>query len=164
MPILLKRVLMAALFTVTLSACSEHGEGGYGKGEHGKESSESKDSVDNNNADRWYTESMVSQGKPLYQANCAQCHGGFGQGSPDWRKPTDDGRYLPPPLNGTGHAWHHSLDQLRGVIKYGRGPGVPSDMPAWGEKLSDEEINAVMAWFQSRWPDEIYQVWSRPKH
>ncbi len=114
--------------------------------------------------ERWYTQEMVNQGKPIYQANCAQCHGGFGQGDANWRKPTEDGRYLPPPLNGTGHAWHHPMDQLRGVIKHGRGPDVPSDMPAWGQKLSDEEIDSVIAWFQSRWPDEIYQAWSRPKH
>ena len=113
---------------------------------------------------RWYTKEMVNQGKPLYQANCAQCHGGFAQGNPDWRKPTDDGRYLPPPLNGTGHAWHHSLAQTRDVIKNGRGPDVPSDMPAWGSKLSDQEVDAIIAWFQSRWPDEIYQAWARPKH
>ncbi len=115
-------------------------------------------------AERWYTQEMVNQGKPLYQENCAQCHGGFGQGNPDWRKPTADGRYLPPPLNGTGHAWHHPLDQLRGVIKHGRGPDVPSDMPAWKDKMTDQEIDSVIAWFQSRWPDKIYQAWSRPKH
>ena len=111
----------------------------------------------------WYTQDMVPQGKKLFQQNCAQCHGGFAQGNPNWRQPLDNGRYLPPPLNGSGHAWHHPLDQLRGVIKYGRGPDIPSDMPAWGDKLNDQEIDSVIAWFQSRWPDEIYQAWSRPK-
>ena len=32
-------------------------------------------------------------------------------------------------------------------------------MPAWGEKLSDAEIKAIVAWFQSLWPEEIYSAW-----
>jgi len=32
-------------------------------------------------------------------------------------------------------------------------------MPAWEGKLSDDDIEAVIAWIQSRWPEEIYQAW-----
>jgi len=32
-------------------------------------------------------------------------------------------------------------------------------MLAWGEKLSDEEMIAVIAWFQSKWSDQIYAAW-----
>ena len=115
------------------------------------------------NPDRWYTQEMVQQGKTIYQQNCAQCHGESAQGALDWRTPDSGGRYLPPPLNGSGHAWHHPLPQLRDVIKNGRGPDTPSDMPAWKAKLSDSEIDSVIAWFQSHWPDEIYQAWNRRK-
>ncbi len=34
-------------------------------------------------------------------------------------------------------------------------------MPPFNEKLSAEEIDAVIAWFQSLWSDEIYTVWVR---
>lgn len=113
---------------------------------------------------RWYNANQVAEGKQLFQKYCAECHGAFAQGNPNWRQPKDDGRYLPPPLNGTGHAWHHPLGQLRDVITNGRGPDVPSDMPAWKEKVNPQQVDALIAWFQSRWPDEIYQAWSRPKH
>ena len=32
-------------------------------------------------------------------------------------------------------------------------------MPAWGGKLSDQDIDAVIAWFQSLWPDAVYGEW-----
>ena len=32
-------------------------------------------------------------------------------------------------------------------------------MPAWKDKLSDEDIDAVIAWMQSVWPEEIYRAW-----
>lgn len=145
-----KSIWLVMLASVFLVACSDN-------------SAQSK-SVNSVSHDRWYNQSMVKQGKELFQQNCAQCHGAFGQGNSDWRQPTAEGRYLPPPLNGTGHTWHHPLNQLRDVIKNGRGPDVPSDMPAWGNTLDDEEIDAIIAWFQSRWPDEIYQAWNRSRH
>ncbi|MFG1491011.1 cytochrome c, partial [Oceanospirillum sp. HFRX-1_2] len=99
------RILMI-LSLGLLAACSDNDESNDGKmADHSAMNSGSMVKVE-----RWYTQEMVNQGKPLYQENCAQCHGGFGQGNPDWRKPTEDGHYLPPPLNGTGHAWHHPLD------------------------------------------------------
>lgn len=155
------RVIFSLLLVVGLiAACSDNSA----TNEQRKQSSETNAAIKSSDTGRWYSAAMVEQGKGVFQQNCAQCHGGFGQGNPDWRQPTADGRYLPPPLNGSGHTWHHPLDQLRQVIKYGRGPDIPSDMPAWGEKLSDQEIDAVIAWFQSRWPEPIYQAWNRPKH
>jgi mono/diheme cytochrome c family protein len=32
-------------------------------------------------------------------------------------------------------------------------------MLAWKDKLNDEEIEAIVAWFQSQWPDEVYAAW-----
>jgi mono/diheme cytochrome c family protein len=32
-------------------------------------------------------------------------------------------------------------------------------MPAFKDQLADRQINDIIAWFQSRWPDEIYQAW-----
>lgn len=104
---------------------------------------------------RWYSFEQVGEGGRLFAARCATCHG---QGAVGWRQPSPDGRYPAPPLNGTGHAWHHPLQMLFRVVKDGS-PGGQGNMPAWGAKLSNAEILAVIAWFQSRWPEKVYRTW-----
>lgn len=98
------------------------------------------------------------QGATLYAANCAVCHGARAEGASNWQKPGADGKYPAPPLNGTGHAWHHPLAVLKTTIKGGT-LRLGGSMPAWGDKLSDEDIEAIIAWFQSHWPAEIHQSW-----
>jgi mono/diheme cytochrome c family protein len=44
------------------------------------------------------------------------------------------------------------------VVKNGS-PGEQGTMLAWGEKLSDDDMIAAIAWFQSKWPDQIYAAW-----
>ncbi len=100
----------------------------------------------------------VARGGEIFQEHCAQCHGAQAQGAPDWRRPDASGAYPAPPLDGTGHAWHHPSAMLRHVIRNGS-PGGGA-MPAWKEKLTDEDIDAVIAWFQSKWPVEVYAAWS----
>ncbi|KAF0191432.1 MAG: cytochrome c class IC:cytochrome c class I [Gammaproteobacteria bacterium] len=101
---------------------------------------------------------LIATGQQVYRANCAQCHGEGAEGATNWRQPGAGGRYPAPPLNGTGHAWHHSTAVLTHMIKNGSEAGR-GDMPAWGGKLSDDEIRAVIAWFQSLWPDPVYAAW-----
>ena len=107
---------------------------------------------------RWYGFSQVSQGARVFAEHCAECHGKGGEGHPAWRQVGPDGRYPAPPLNGSGHAWHHPLKMLFYVVKHGS-PGGQGNMPAWQDKLSDDAIVAAIAWFQSRWPETIYQAW-----
>jgi mono/diheme cytochrome c family protein len=109
---------------------------------------------------RWYKFEHVSLGGRIFQESCAACHGKAGEGAPDWRKFGPDGKLPAPPLNGTGHAWHHPLKMLLHVVKNGS-PGGQGNMPAWKEQLSDAEILAAIAWFQSRWPDQIYAAWMK---
>jgi mono/diheme cytochrome c family protein len=100
----------------------------------------------------------VTRGARLYQDHCAVCHGAQAQGAPNWQSKGPDGKPQPPPLDGAGHAWHHPGSWLRDMIKQGtvrRG----GNMPSWEGKLSNADIEAVIAWIQSRWPDEIYQSW-----
>lgn len=101
----------------------------------------------------------LAQGQALYQRNCARCHGRSAQGAPNWRQPDAAGRYPPPPLNGSGHTWHHPLAQLRAVIREGTMPR--GNMPAWGGRLDDRQIDAIIAWLQSKWPRELFQAWER---
>lgn len=118
----------------------------------------SRDMVPAELVERWYASQHVSQGAKVFQENCAACHGKQAEGAPEWRQVGPDGKYPAPPLNGTGHGWHHPLRVLFQVVKKGS-PGGLGNMPAWGGKLSDDEIIAAIAWFQSQWPDQIYAAW-----
>ena len=66
----------------------------------------------------------------------------------------------PPPLNGTAHAWHHPRKALIYTIKNGT-QAIGGNMPAWKDKLTDDEIESIILWFQSKWPDELYQAWAQ---
>ena len=51
----------------------------------------------------------IFKGMKLYAENCAACHMGNLAGHEEWDKSLDeDGHRRAPPLNGTGHTWHHS--------------------------------------------------------
>ena len=100
----------------------------------------------------------LALGERLFQANCASCHGAQAEGNENWRQRELSGRFPAPPLNGTGHSWHHSTEVLMDVISNGR-PGGQSNMPAWKDKLSEAEIAAIVAWFQSQWPQPVYDAW-----
>ena len=107
----------------------------------------------------WYSKQLVSQGEQLFLQNCATCHGQNAESTPDWKKTDVNGNYPPPPLNGTAHAWHHDLDLLRRTIREG-GAKLGGQMPAFEGVLNAEEIDSVIAFFQSKWPDDIYQRWA----
>lgn len=100
----------------------------------------------------------VQRGKIVYQTNCANCHGQNGESKPGWRKVGPDGKYPPPPLNGDAHTWHHSTDTLTKTIREGSPPEI-GNMPGWGNKLTDEEIDDVIVWITSIWPAEVYGIW-----
>jgi len=108
---------------------------------------------------RWYSPEQLDTGDQLFQQNCAGCHGANAELTIDWKKTDSNGRYPPPPLNGTAHAWHHALAQLKQTILRG---GVPLGgvMPAFESKLNDAEIDAVISYFQSKWPAQTYQKWA----
>ena len=61
-----------------------------------------------------------------------------------------------PPHDDTGHTWHHSDRMLFQITKGGVGavvPGYESDMPAFGEDLTDAEIAAILVYIKSTWPE-----------
>ena len=109
-------------------------------------------------AGRWYTQIQVDQGRQLFLANCAECHGAAAQGTADWQTVQADGTYPPPPLNGTAHTWHHKLKGLKTTLKTGGAP-YGGTMPGFADKLTDAQQDAVISYFQSRWNDKIYQAW-----
>ncbi|MFC1680885.1 disulfide isomerase DsbC N-terminal domain-containing protein [Pseudomonadota bacterium] len=110
--------------------------------------------------ERWYDAEHVSNGERIFGRSCAGCHGVNGEAAADWEKTDSDGFLPPPPLNGTAHTWHHPLDALRHTVKAGgvRGGG---SMPAFEGVLTDGDVDSVLAYVQSMWPDEIYEDWAR---
>jgi len=115
-------------------------------------------SVANAKDARWYNQDQVEQGQKVFQENCAVCHGKDGASTPNWREKGIDGKFPPPPLNGTAHTWHHPLFQLKRTIREG-GVKFGGNMPSFQDKLTTEQISAVIAFFQSKWNDEIYKNW-----
>lgn len=115
--------------------------------------------VSKHNDGRWYSQAQVAQGQSLFAQNCARCHGDNAEGlAADWRKPTAEGFYPPPPLNGTAHAWHHKMSALKFTIREG-GVKLGGQMPGFGDTLGEQEQEAIIAFIQSFWTDEIYNAW-----
>ena len=97
----------------------------------------------------------AQDGARLYTENCANCHGANLEGQPDWMVRKPDGKLPAPPHDATGHTWHHSDRQLLMIVRDGLGaiaPGYVTDMPAFGDRLTDEEIGAILDFIKSTWP------------
>ena len=106
----------------------------------------------------WPSDLMeLAIGRSVHRTYCAECHGIQGEGAPNWQQQNFDGTFPPPPHDSTGHAWHHSDDYLYRIIRDGgqfleqEMPGFTSVMPAWGDSLSPEEIQAVITYIKSLW-------------
>lgn len=100
------------------------------------------------------TDATIQLGAQIYARNCATCHGAELEGQPDWRRRREDGRMPAPPHDDTGHSFHHADRDLFKITKLGVEavvPGYESDMPAFGDLLSDEEIRAVLGFIKSTW-------------
>ena len=104
---------------------------------------------------------QVRLGRQVYQATCAVCHGANAEGAPNWMTPDAQGNQLASPHDDSGHTWHHSDRVLYEMIRDGmRDPLRPDSafrMPAFGNRLSDSEIRAVIAYFRSLWSPEHRQ-------
>lgn len=82
---------------------------------------------------------VLAEGEALYAESCATCHGDDREGFVQPAVPA-------PPLDGSAHSWHHSDEQIIGLIRRGG-----SMMPAVGANWNDEEIEAVLAFVKSGW-------------
>lgn len=103
----------------------------------------------------------VALGKTLYAKHCAACHGTNLEGQRDWKIPLPSGRMPAPPHDASGHTWHHADGVLFRITRDGPaavvGGGYRSDMPGFGNVMSDNEIRAVLAFIKSTWPEQERQ-------
>jgi mono/diheme cytochrome c family protein len=90
------------------------------------------------------TQARAEQGRQLYLAQCASCHG-----TPDTPPP------LPaaPPHTIEGHTWHHAdRDLFDWVLDR---PPLATQMPGFRGILTDAEVLAVLAYIKSTWPEDV---------
>lgn len=108
----------------------------------------------------------IALGETVYANNCASCHGVDLEGEPDWQTPNADGTFKAPPHDDSGHTWHHPDAYIRDRIVNGTNDldanlQAKSNMPAYGDSLSDAEIDAVMVFIKSRWSPEVQEMQSQ---
>lgn len=92
---------------------------------------------------------LAERGRVLYEAHCESCHGGATGGSL---------RDIPPPHNANGHTWHHADQQLIDMTL----SGIPFSledvrMPAFKGKLTEDEVEAILAYIKTWWTEEQRQ-------
>jgi mono/diheme cytochrome c family protein len=99
----------------------------------------------------------MTLGRTIYAEHCASCHGANLEGQRDWKSPLASGRMPAPPHDASGHTWHHPDGVLFRITKEGPaavvGDGYQSDMPGFGNVMSDDEIRAVLTFIKSTWPE-----------
>jgi mono/diheme cytochrome c family protein len=93
------------------------------------------------------TPNPYRDGPTIYAQECMSCHGDQGQGSGGV-----------PNLSGNGGVTADNPDGVIAIVKHGKG-----SMPAFGDKLSDVEIAAVVSFIRTAWGNEgtsvgVYQV------
>ena len=103
---------------------------------------------------------MVARGKIIYENNCISCHKVNLIGAENWKDLDEDGHRKAPPLNGTGHTWHHDDASLHNIIKYGLAKLVKNykgKMLGFEDNLEDRDIDSVLSYMKSFWSDDVYQ-------
>ena len=102
---------------------------------------------------------QLARGQAIYTRYCLKCHGEAGKGQVlDWRIRDADGHFPPPPLDDSAHAWHHPTAALLEVIREGS-PAGQGKMPAWKDKLSEQEMQDVVVYIKSLWSEPVYRLW-----
>ena len=82
----------------------------------------------------------------MYEANCVKCHGGRTGGNL---------KDIPPRHNANGHTWHHADQQLIDMTLNGISFSLEEQkMPAFKSKLSEEDVQAILAYIKTWWTEE----------
>lgn len=87
----------------------------------------------------------VELGREVFLRVCAECHGQNAEGYAN--------ELAAPALDSTEHAWHHPDQQIHDWIVNGK-LGLGREMPALGDKLSDDEVHVVIDYLHTLWTPE----------
>jgi len=97
---------------------------------------------------------QIARGQTLYGQHCASCHGVQLEGQDNWQQRGADGLLPAPPHDETGHTWHHPDQQLFQIVRRGTaalvGGGYKTTRTGFADRLSDADIEAVIAYIKSR--------------
>ncbi len=90
---------------------------------------------------------LVSLGKPIYDRECASCHGAAGLGMPP---------HYPPLAGNQSIQMVSAVNAIRMVLNGGYPPGtagnpMPYGMPPFAHRLSDDEVAAVVTFIRTSW-------------
>ena len=90
---------------------------------------------------------LVSLGKPIYDRECASCHGATGLGAPP---------HYPPLAGNQSIQMASAVNAIRMVLNGGYPPGtagnpMPHGMPPFAQRLSDDEVAAVVTYIRTAW-------------
>lgn len=100
----------------------------------------------------------ADHGKLLYAQFCVTCHGASGQGEFNWM----NRERAAPPLDSSGHAWHHEDAQLVDMIL--NKPAPDSRMPAWSSVLSRNDAYDLLSFIKTMWTPYIRDNCQGAKH
>ncbi|HEX7926104.1 MAG TPA: cytochrome c [bacterium] len=101
---------------------------------------------------------QVAQGARVYSQYCVSCHGAEGVGQNPARPygsivPEKEG-WIAPALDGRGHCYQHSRQQIFEIIRDGS-PFLGTPMVGFKDKLSDSDVNALVAYIISLWDENM---------
>jgi mono/diheme cytochrome c family protein len=90
---------------------------------------------------------QLRQGGKIYETYCQDCHGRFGQGSPD---------AYPPLAGNRGVTMASPVNAIRSILYGGYGPVTerepkPYGMPPFSQILYDKEIALVLSYIRNAW-------------
>ncbi|MGY3607595.1 MULTISPECIES: c-type cytochrome [unclassified Bradyrhizobium] len=90
---------------------------------------------------------LLSLGKQIYDRDCASCHGATGLGMPP---------HYPPLAGNQSIQMASAVNAIRMVLNGGYPPGtagnpMPYGMPPFAQRLSDDEVAAVVTYIRTSW-------------
>ena len=86
----------------------------------------------------------ADESKAVYEKQCASCHGAGGKGD------GPAGKFLKPPLTdfATALKGRTDADIAKAIKEGGKAVGKSAAMPAFGSRLSDDQINGLVAYIK----------------
>jgi mono/diheme cytochrome c family protein len=155
------RNLLLVLLCLVFASCSDDKQG-KGSTQTDSGTAESARTAEASKTEQ-FDVNRIARGARLYQEHCAQCHGPEAQGHPDWQHAKQQGYAAAPPLDGAGPVANRRKAEMIDIIRNGvKQDGVPV-MPSWKGRVSDEEIEDVITWYQALWPSQVYARWRQLK-